>query len=79
MVSVNPGNDNQLGTIGLAVPNTELKVIDDDGNELDINQPGELCVRGPQVMLGYWQRPEETAAVLDRDGWLRTGDIAGDP
>ena len=76
VVSVNPGNDNQLGTIGLAVPNTELKVIDDDGNELDINQPGELCVRGPQVMLGYWQRPEETAAVLDRDGWLRTGDIA---
>lgn len=76
VVSVNPGNNNQLGTIGLAVPNTELKVIDDDGKSLDINQPGELCVRGPQVMAGYWQRPEETANVLDVDGWLRTGDIA---
>jgi len=76
VVSVNPGNNNQLGTIGLAVPNTELKVVDDNGAELDINQPGELCVRGPQVMLGYWQRPEETAQVLDADGWLRTGDIA---
>ena len=76
VVSVNPGNNNQPGTIGLAVPNTELKIVDDNGAELDINQPGELCVRGPQVMPGYWQRPEETAQVLDADGWLRTGDIA---
>src|SRR5690606_4818708 len=76
VVSVNPGNNNQLGTIGLAVPNTELKVVSDEGDELDVNSPGELCVRGPQVMLGYWQRPDETAMVLDSDGWLRTGDIA---
>jgi long-chain acyl-CoA synthetase len=76
VVSVNPGSNNQPGTIGLAVPDTELKVIDDDGNALEINHAGELCVRGPQVMLGYWQRPEETTQVLDSDGWLRTGDIA---
>jgi long-chain acyl-CoA synthetase len=76
VVSVNPGTNNQLGTIGLVVPDTQIKVVDDDGNALDINQPGELCVRGPQVMLGYWQRPDETAGVLDADGWLRTGDIA---
>ncbi|MET0377492.1 MAG: AMP-binding protein [Spongiibacteraceae bacterium] len=76
VVSVNPGNNNQPGTIGLAVPATELQVIDDENNVLEINQPGELCVRGPQVMLGYWQRAEETANVLDANGWLRTGDIA---
>jgi long-chain acyl-CoA synthetase len=76
VVSVNPGSNNQPGTIGLAVPDTELQVIDDNGQVLEINQPGELCVRGPQVMLGYWQRPDDTAQVLDSDGWLRTGDIA---
>lgn len=76
VVTVNPGTNNQPGTIGLALPDTELRVIDDENAVLDINQPGELCVRGPQVMLGYWQRPEETAHVLDGDGWLRTGDIA---
>jgi long-chain acyl-CoA synthetase len=76
VVSVNPGTNNQIGTIGIVVPDTQIKVIDDDGKPLDINQPGELCVRGPQVMLGYWQRPDETAAVLDSEGWLRTGDIA---
>lgn len=76
VVSVNPGTNNQIGTIGIVVPDTQIKVIDDDGKSLDINQPGELCVRGPQVMLGYWQRPDETTAVLDGEGWLRTGDIA---
>jgi long-chain acyl-CoA synthetase len=76
VVSVNPGSNNQLGTIGLPVPATEVKVVGDDGSELGIDQPGELCVRGPQVMLGYWQRQDATAEVLDDDGWLRTGDIA---
>jgi len=65
-----------LGTVGLPVPGTLLKVIDDDGNELPLGSRGELCVMGPQVMKGYWQRPEATAEVLDAEGWLKTGDIA---
>ena len=64
------------GAIGLPLPSTEVSIRDDDGNELGLNAPGELCVRGPQVMQGYWQRPEATAEVLSGDGWLRTGDIA---
>lgn len=66
----------RLGTVGLPVPGTLLKVIDDDGNELPLGSRGELCVMGPQVMKGYWQRPEATAEVLDAEGWLKTGDIA---
>ena len=64
------------GCIGLPVPSTECKIIDDEGRELPVDQVGELCVRGPQVMRGYWNSPEETSAVLDGDGWLSTGDIA---
>jgi long-chain acyl-CoA synthetase len=76
VISVNPVNANRLGTIGIAVPSTEVRILDDAGAELGPGEAGELLVRGPQVMLGYWQRPEETAQVLDSDGWLRTGDIA---
>ena len=76
VVSVNPSNAIQLGTIGIPVPSTLCKVIDDDGNELAIGERGELCVKGPQVMKGYWQRQEATDEVLDADGWMRTGDIA---
>ena len=76
VVSVNPSNAVQLGTIGIPVPSTLCKVIDDDGNELPIGERGELCVKGPQVMKGYWLRPEATDEVLDADGWMRTGDIA---
>jgi len=76
VVSVNPGNDNQPGTIGIAVPMTEVRILDEDDRDLELEQPGELCVRGPQVMLGYWQRDDETRKVLDGEGWLRTGDIA---
>jgi long-chain acyl-CoA synthetase len=76
VVSVNPGTNNQVGTIGIAVPGTQVKIVDEENQALAFNQPGELCVQGPQVMLGYWQRPEETRNVLDADGWLRTGDIA---
>ena len=64
------------GSIGLPVPSTEVSVQDDDGNILPQGETGELCVRGPQVMQGYWQRPEETAKVLSSDGWLKTGDVA---
>ena len=77
VVCVNPidGGD-KIGTIGLPVPSTEVKMINDDGAEVGIGQSGELCVRGPQVMQGYWQRPDETAKVLTNDGWLMTGDVA---
>jgi long-chain acyl-CoA synthetase len=64
------------GSIGLPIPSTEISIQDDDGKSLPIGEVGELCVRGPQVMKGYWNRPDETAKVLSADGWLRTGDIA---
>ena len=64
------------GSIGLPVPSTEVCIKDDDGHLVASGEVGELCVRGPQVMRGYWQRPEETAKVIDADGWLHTGDMA---
>ena len=64
------------GSIGLPVPSTEVSVQDDQGNLLPQGEAGEMCVRGPQVMKGYWQRPVETAKVLSDDGWLKTGDVA---
>lgn len=64
------------GSIGLPVPSTEACVKDEDGRMLPVGEVGELCIRGPQVMKGYWQRPEETAQVMDADGWLHTGDMA---
>jgi len=76
-VSCNPvTNTAYTGTIGLPLPSTEVCVLDDAGRELPLGQAGELAVRGPQVMAGYWQRPEETAAVMTADGFFRTGDIA---
>jgi long-chain acyl-CoA synthetase len=63
------------GSIGLPVPSTDVRLINDEGNEVGLGEPGELWVRGPQVMLGYWQRPDATDEVL-KDGWLATGDIA---
>ncbi|MFA9438086.1 long-chain-fatty-acid--CoA ligase [Uliginosibacterium sp. sgz301328] len=64
------------GSIGLPVPSTDISIRDEDGQELGIGQAGELCVRGPQVMKGYYRRPDETARVMTEDGYLRTGDIA---
>ncbi len=64
------------GSIGLPLPSTEFDVRDDDGKDVEPGTPGELYVRGPQVMKGYWQRPEETAKAITSDGWLLTGDIA---
>ncbi len=64
------------GSIGLPVPSTDVCIKDDGGNMLPMGDIGELCVKGPQVMRGYWQRPEDTAQAIDSDGWLHTGDIA---
>ncbi|MEO5696813.1 MAG: long-chain-fatty-acid--CoA ligase [Burkholderiaceae bacterium] len=63
------------GNIGLPMPNTELKLIDDEGNEVPTGTPGEIAIRGPQVMAGYWQRPDETEKVMTADGFFRSGDI----
>ncbi len=63
------------GTIGIPLPSTEIRCVDDEGKSLHVGEPGEMLVRGPQVMSGYWQSPEETGRVL-KDGWLHTGDIA---
>jgi long-chain acyl-CoA synthetase len=75
VVSCNLPEASRLGSVGVPLPSTEIS-IRDDGREVDLGQPGELYVRGPQVMKGYWHMPEETAQALDMDGWLRTGDIA---
>jgi len=63
------------GAIGLPIPSTDLVLRDDAGHEVALGQPGEICIKGPQVMAGYWERSDETAKVLDADGWLATGDI----
>ena len=65
----------ELNSIGVPAPMTEVRLVDDAGRDVALGQPGELIVRGPQLMQGYWQRPEESADVL-KDGWLFTGDIA---
>ncbi|MFC5695607.1 long-chain-fatty-acid--CoA ligase FadD1 [Pseudomonas sp. GCM10022186] len=76
VVSVNPFQSIQVGTIGIPVPSTQCKVVDEEGKDVGLGAPGELCVKGPQVMKGYWQRQEATDEILDAEGWLRTGDIA---
>ena len=63
------------GTIGLPMPNTEMKLVDEAGNEVPPGTTGEIAIRGPQVMAGYWQRPEETAQAMTADGFFRSGDI----
>ncbi|MEN5313469.1 long-chain-fatty-acid--CoA ligase FadD2 [Pseudomonas koreensis] len=70
------GDQSRLGTVGLPVPGTLLKVIDDEGVEQPMGERGELCIKGPQIMKGYWQKPEATAEVLDAEGWFKSGDIA---
>ena len=76
VVTFNPRSAIQIGTIGLPIPSTVIKTIDDDGNETPVGEPGELCVKGPQVMRGYWQRPDDTQKSFTEDGYLKTGDIA---
>jgi long-chain acyl-CoA synthetase len=63
------------GSIGLPISSTEIELRDDDGKPVPLGQPGEICIRGPQVMAGYWQRPDETSKVMDKDGWFASGDI----
>ena len=63
------------GTIGVPVSSTWLKLLDDDGNEVPMGQPGEIAIKGPQVMAGYWQRPDETAKVMTPDGYFKSGDV----
>jgi long-chain acyl-CoA synthetase len=76
-VSMNPLDQTEYnGSIGLPVPSTEVSIQDEEFNQLPQGEIGELCVRGPQVMKGYWMRPEETAKVIDKNGWLHTGDMA---
>jgi long-chain acyl-CoA synthetase len=77
VVTFNPMDLKEFnGSIGLPLPSTEVSLRNDEDKEVGIGERGELCIRGPQVMRGYWQRPEETAKMLTEDGWLRTGDIA---
>ena len=70
-----PRSTDFTGSIGYPLPSTEISIRDDDGRALPVGAVGEICVRGPQVMRGYWKRPEETAKVMLPDGWLRTGDV----
>jgi long-chain acyl-CoA synthetase len=74
--SCNPTTSTEYtGTIGVPLPSTYMKLLDDDGNEVAHGQPGEIAIKGPQVMAGYWQRPDETAKVMTPDGFFKTGDI----
>ncbi|MGA7778432.1 MAG: long-chain fatty acid--CoA ligase [Paraburkholderia sp.] len=75
-VTCNPSTvTSYSGTIGLPLPSTEISIRDDDGNEVPLGQPGEICIRGPQVMAGYWNRPDETAKVMTPDGFFKSGDV----
>ncbi|WP_339475929.1 MULTISPECIES: long-chain-fatty-acid--CoA ligase FadD2 [unclassified Pseudomonas] len=77
VASANPyGGKSRLGTVGMPVPGTLMKVINDDGVEQPFGERGELCIKGPQIMKGYWNKPEATAEVLDHEGWFKSGDIA---
>jgi long-chain acyl-CoA synthetase len=76
VVSFNPQFiDEFSGTTGLPMPSTDIKLLDNDGREVAIGQPGEICVKGPQVMRGYWNQPEATAKAFTADGYFRTGDV----
>lgn len=76
VVTFNVPGAERIGYIGLPLHHTVCKVIDENGNDLGVNEEGELCVKGPQVMKGYWQREEATAKTIDENGWLKTGDVA---
>ncbi|MBW4052130.1 MAG: AMP-binding protein [Proteobacteria bacterium] len=73
--TINPTTEEFNGSIGLPIPSSEIAIKDEHGQDLPLGQTGEICVRGPQVMRGYWNRPDETAKVMLPGGWLRTGDV----
>ena len=75
MVCINPISAPKIGCVGMPVPSTEVTIHDDQGQSLALGETGEIWVRGPQVMQGYWGRPDETKMVITDDGWLKTGDI----
>ena len=74
VLTTNPIGDSRIGTIGLPVPSTDIRIVDDAGNDVPLGERGEIIAAGPQIMKGYWKRPEATADVI-KDGWLYTGDI----
>ncbi len=75
-VTCNPADSEAYtGTIGLPMPNVEIRILDDDGKDVPLGQPGEIAIKGPQVMSGYWQRPDETAKTMTPDGFFKSGDI----
>jgi long-chain acyl-CoA synthetase len=76
MVTVNPPGAQQIGTIGTPLPHTSIRIIDRSENDVEQGQDGELCIKGPQVMAGYWQKDEETDNAFTEDGYFKTGDIA---
>jgi len=76
VVSINPHDDVRIGTVGIAVPGTDVKTVDEQGQDTGFNAKGELLVRGPQVMKGYWQNEEATRKSIDEEGWFKTGDYA---
>lgn len=76
VATANPANTKEFsGTIGLPIPSTEIQILDDDGNPVPLGHAGEIAIRGPQVMAGYWNRPDETAKVMTPDGFFKTGDV----
>ena len=76
VATANPANTKEFsGTIGMPISSTEIMILDDDGNPVPLGQPGEIAIRGPQVMVGYWNRPDETAKVMTPDGFFKSGDV----
>ncbi len=75
IASANPIDTGRLGTIGLPMPSTEIAILDDAGEEVPLGEPGEIAIRGPQVMKGYWQNPAETAKCMTEDGYFKSGDV----
>jgi len=73
--TINPTDEDFNGSVGLPIPSSEIAIKNDEGQDLPLGETGEICVRGPHVMRGYWNRPDETAKVMLPDGWLRTGDV----
>ena len=74
LLTANPVGAERIGTIGLPAPSTDIKIMDDDGWEVPLGEPGEICARGPQVMAGYWNNEKETSNIFQGE-WIRTGDI----